>query len=226
MQNLEPWKSKSIFAGQQYGRYTVISTHCRVGTYLYFAYCQCECGSPPRYVSTTPLRNGQAASCGCLHKERVTKHGYWSHPLFSVWKGMMDRCYVTKNKRYARYGGRGITVCARWHDIKAFIDDMAKNYRKGLQIDRIDNDKDYSPDNCRWATTGEQTRNYSRNVILEYDGKSLCLADWSAITGIGYQVIWDRVQRGWSAERILTTKAMTSKQSSRIALNTRWNSTK
>lgn len=137
---------------------------------------------------------------------------------------MMRRCYKPKDNRYSRYGGRGIAVCARWHDVHAFIEDMAPSFRKGLQLDRVNNDENYLPGNCRWATTGEQTRNYSRNVILAYDGKSLCIADWSAITGIKYQVLWDRIKRGWTVEKALTTKVMTASQSSRRARYVRWNS--
>lgn len=222
MKSLEPWNSETILAGQRYGRYVVLSTHKAKGTYDYYAYCQCDCGSSPRHVSTRGLRNATTQSCGCLHKERVTKHGAWSHPLFAVWARMMERCYNPKNKRYKRYGGRGIQVCERWHDVNAFLQDMAPSFRKGLQLDRKNNDEGYSLDNCRWATTGEQTRNYSRNVFLEHDGKRLCLADWSALTGIKYQTIWDRVQRGWPTEKILTTKVMTTKESSRRARHVRW----
>lgn len=223
MKNLEPWTSETIFAGQRYGRYTVISTHRRKGTYKYYALCQCDCGSEPRYVYTAPLRNGEAQSCGCLHKERVTKHGAFGHPIFHVWSGMMSRCYKKNDKRYSRYGGRGITVCDRWHDVNTFISDMYPSFKEGLTIDRKDNNEGYSPDNCRWATHKEQTRNYSRNVVITHAGKSLCLADWADITGIPYKVLHDRIQtRGWKASDALTKKVMTSKESSAIARRVRW----
>lgn len=124
---------------------------------------------------------------------------------------MIERCTNSKTKSYARYGARGIVVCDRWIDPIAFVEDMSEGYERGLQLDRIDNDGNYSPDNCRWATTKTQTRNYSRNVVLEYDGKKLCLADWSAETGINYMTLWSRLQTGWSASKALTTPAKTKK---------------
>ena len=223
MENIESWVSETIFPGQRYGRYIVLSTHRRIGTYSYYAKCQCDCGSESRYVTTSCLRNETAQSCGCLHKERVTKHGHWGHPIFTVWSGMMQRCYKKNNKRYARYGGRGIKVCDRWHDVSNFISDMNDKFKPGLTIDRINNDKGYSPKNCRWATRSEQARNYSRNVLLTYNGETLCLADWSIKIGIPYKVLHDRVSRGWSVEDTLTKKVMTTKESSAIARHTRWN---
>lgn len=222
MKNLEPWISKTIFAGQRYGRYIVLSTHRLKGTYKYYALCKCDCGSEQRYVLTSPLRYGEAKSCGCLHKEKVTKHGCWNHELFPVWNGMMQRCYNKKDKRYRRYGGRGISVCDRWHDVNAFINDMEPTFKTGLQIDRINNDNSYSPKNCKWSTTREQTRNYSRNVTIEYNGKKLCVADWSEITGIPAKIIYGRISAGWNPVEAITRKVMTSKESIAIARKIRW----
>jgi len=118
---------------------------------------------------------------------------------------MMDRCYNETNKRYNRYGGRGITVCQDWHDVKRFIAEMTQGYAKGLTIDRIDNNAGYSKDNCRWATQAEQNRNYSRNIMLTHDGKTMCLADWAVHIGITYGTLWDRIKRGWTAEKALST---------------------
>jgi len=121
---LEPWKSGTCFPKDRFGRLTVISIHKKTGTYLYFALCQCDCGSPPFFVYILALRkigskgHPPTRSCGCFHKEAVTTHGSWNHPIYRTWKGMMERCYNPKNKRYIRYGGRGITVCDRWQDVK------------------------------------------------------------------------------------------------------------
>lgn len=187
-----------------------------------FARVQCSCQSPIRYVNVSTLRNGGAQSCGCLHKERVTKHGQWSNPLFKVWKGMVSRCTNPKDKRYERYGGRGITVCDRWLDANNFISDMTAGYEKGLKIERKNNDSGYEPSNCEWASAKTQNRNYSRNIILTFEGKSLCAADWATEIGISEKVIYDRIARGWSTIRTLTTKVMGSKDSSHIARVTRW----
>lgn len=135
---------------------------------------------------------------------------------------MVSRCTNPKDKRYERYGGRGITVCDRWLDANNFISDMTAGYEKGLKIERKNNDSGYEPSNCEWASAKTQNRNYSRNIILTFEGKSLCAADWATEIGISEKVIYDRIARGWSTIRTLTTKVMGSKDSSHIARVTRW----
>lgn len=124
---------------------------------------------------------------------------------------MMSRCYEPTDKRYARYGGRGIAICERWHDVLNFIEDMSAGYEKGKQIDRKDNDGPYEPGNCRWSTAKQQTRNYSRNVVLEHDGKRLCVVDWALEVDVPAKVIYDRVARGWTAKAALTTPVKRSR---------------
>jgi hypothetical protein len=215
--------SSVIKVGDKYGRYSILGIFKEDGKYPKYARAQCACGSAIRYVPVSALRNGQSKSCGCLHKERVTKHGAWNNPLFQVWKGMIDRCTNPNNKRYARYGGRGINVCDRWLDVNSFITDMTNGYEKGLQINRIDNNGNYSKDNCEWATTRSQTRNYSRNVVIEHNGKTLCAVDWAIETGIPAKVIYDRISSGWSKIDAITKPIMTNEESIKKALNIRWN---
>ena len=124
------------------------------------------------------IKNGYTQSCGCynlmLIKDRFTKHGYNrknnQHPLYKTWAGMKDRCYNKKNKCYKDYGGRGITVCPEWlNNPKAFIEWALKNdYAQGLQIDRIDNNGNYEPDNCRFVSSAENNRN-RRTTKLNWD---------------------------------------------------------
>ncbi len=214
---LIPCTSKVVSFGDLYGRYTILGVFKEEGSYQKLARVQCSCGSPPRYIQVGILRNGSSMSCGCLHKERVSKHGLWKDPIFTVWRSMINRCTNDKNKSYKRYGGRGIAVCDRWANPAAFVEDMSNGYEPGLQLDRIDNDKNYSPDNCRWATTKIQTRNYSKNVVIEYEGKKLCLADWSISTGINYMTLWSRVKQGWSIKRTFTTPPKSKKKVLQIA---------
>lgn len=209
--NLIDWPLNCMEPGQKYGRLTVLSTHKIKGTYRYFAKCQCDCGSEPIYVRVDALRKPEGRSrkptrsCGCFHKEQVTTHGAWGHPIFKIWSAMMIRCNDPNNKRYPRYGGRGIAVCDRWHDVKNFIADMSKGYRKGLQIDRINNDKGYSKENCHWVTRTEQARNKSSNVLITFNGETHCLKEWSHLLGITYGTLVERVQvLGWPPEKALT----------------------
>jgi hypothetical protein len=202
--DLVPATCTVMCRGDEYGRYFVLGIFQQKDGYEKYALVKCSCGSDERFVKVGTLRSGESQSCGCLHKERVTTHGAWGHPIFNVWSMMMKRCYNKKDKRYSRYGGRGILVCKRWHNVNNFIADMHPSYEEGKSIDRKNNDKGYSPENCRWASQKQQNRNYSRNVILEYDGKSMCIKEWSEETGINYGTLWDRLKQGWSTERALT----------------------
>ena len=194
-----------VEVGRIYGRYTVLGIYKKPDSYPKYALVQCSCDSPPRYVMVGLIKNGAAKSCGCYHKERVTKHGAWGTPLFAVWKGMIDRCTNTKNKRYPRYGGRGISVCERWLQFHNFNEDMSPSFVVGLTLDRVDNNGDYEPSNCKWSTRSQQNRNYSRNNLITFNGETMCIADWSIKLGIKYGTLWGRLQEGWTIERALST---------------------
>jgi hypothetical protein len=120
---------------------------------------------------------------------------------------MMSRCYNPKTERYPRYGGRGITICDEWlHNFPAFRDwAFANGYEEGLTIDRIDVNGNYCPENCRWATTSDQMKNTSTNRYLTLNGETHTLSDWSRLTGIHATTISNRINRGWSLEKALTT---------------------
>ena len=125
-----------------------------------------------------------------------------------VYYDMIRRCYKKEDRGYPRYGARGITVCDEWKkDCKAFYRWAKENgYDKGLQIDRIDNDKGYYPENCRWVTPKENMMNRSNTRRITFNGQTNTLEEWSDITGISYQVLSDRIYRyGWAIERALTT---------------------
>ena len=187
-------ESSVIKAGDKYGRYTVLGIFQAPKGYQKYAHVQCRCGSAPRYVQIGTLRNGEAQSCGCLHKERVSTHGLSGTALFIKWSGMIRRCTNPRDKRYGRYGGRGITVCKEWLDVNQFISDMGPTFRQGFTLDRIDNDGPYAPNNCRWVTRKVQNRNYSRNVLITYNGETKCLKQWAEDLGLNYGTLWDRVK--------------------------------
>lgn len=219
---LVPWESTLVAPGDTYGRFTVLAIGKKPGTYKYYAICQCECGSPPKAVRIDHLRRKKTESCGCFWRERMVKHDNWNHPLYHRWQHMLNRCYNPKDTRYDLYHGRGITVCERWHDLNNFIEDMYPTFKPHLEIDRIDNDKGYYPENCHWVTRKEQQRNKTSNVKLTHDGQTLVLSEWAEKTGICYGTLWSRVQiRGWSAKQVLTTPPMDAHERLKIARNAR-----
>lgn len=125
--------------------------------------CECECGNITR-VSGTRLRNNRVKSCGCYRLEKLRKkcitHGMTKSFEYKVYHNMITRCYYEKHMYYHNYGGRGIKVCDRWlESFENFLEDMGKKPKDKNSIDRIDNDGDYEPRNCRWATSKEQTLN-------------------------------------------------------------------
>ena len=168
--------------------------------------CRCECGKElivPRY------RFGLKKciySCGCSDK-RKTAGGKHKHPLHNVWVDMKNRCYYEKDIGYRRYGGRGIAVCDEWrNNFMSFYNwSMENGYEKGLQLDRIDNNRNYEPSNCRWTDSITQNNNKGNNRLLTYNGETKTIMEWSRLTGIKRSTIAERLKRNWTIEDALTT---------------------
>ena len=134
-----------------------------------------------------------------------SKHGMYGTNLYHVWNGMMGRCSNPNNKDYKHYGERGITVCDDWKKPEKFFEWAFLNgYQVGLTLDRIDTNKGYYPDNCRWISNAEQQRNKRNNRIIEYNGEKHCVAEWAEITGINKRTITSRLRYGWSLDEIFT----------------------
>lgn len=143
---------------KKFGRLTAISpTRMRSRNGCVIWECMCSCGNKP-LVSGSDLSSGNIASCGCSYKiwqksgNARRTHGQRKKPIYWVWTTMKSRCLNPKNKKYNRYGGRGIKICKRWLKFENFYKDMENRYKKGLQIDRINNNRGYYKSNCRWTT--------------------------------------------------------------------------
>jgi len=133
------------------------------------------------------------------------EHGMTGTRTFSIWSKMKHRCTNPRAHNWERYGGRGIAVCDRWSDFANFLADMGQA-PDGMTLDRIDSDGHYEPSNCRWATMLTQSRNRTNNVILEHDGRRMCMSEWAEETGIKIGTIWWRYKAGWETSRILTAR--------------------
>ena len=198
--------------GKVFGRLTVISL-VQIRPQRWDWLCRCECGQE-KAVTTSSLKKGTTQSCGCLQIEltikRSTKHGFApakeKSRIYRIWCGMLTRCTNPNCRFYNRYGGRGVTVCDRWREsFQAFLDDMGESPSPKHSIDRVPNhDGNYEPGNCRWATSTEQARNKRNNRILEFNGESKTVMEWSETIGIHWQTILFRLKHGWSIKDTLT----------------------
>lgn len=196
---------REFLTGRVFGRLTVIddslpSPNGRVRKAL----CSCSCGSQ-KAIRVDHLRGGKIQSCGCLLDEirplTQLKHGHArkrnQSATYGIWRGILKRCLDPTDHNYERYGGRGIKVCDRWRSFEAFLSDMGQR-PSGLSIERNDNNGDYEPTNCRWATRKEQNSNKRNNHIIEHDGLSLTITEWARRSGINHSTIIGRLRRGWS----------------------------
>lgn len=131
----------------------------------------------------------------------MTKSTDKQHPLYRTWKGMIYRCYYKTSSSYPNYGGRGIQVCDRWVDFDAFVKDMGPKPSPDCSINRIDNDGNYEPSNCRWSSSKTQNLNKRNNVSVRYGGVLTTLTELSERLGISYSVLHGRIRRGWPEHR-------------------------
>lgn len=202
----------SNLVGRRYGRLVVVAFHHSDGEKRFWL-CKCDCGGE-KVVSTGVLNYGAVASCGCLKLEtqrknrtKVIKHGF-SHKerLYEIWKNMRRRCYDPTNKRAEHYYRKGVTVCDEWNDYAVFREWALNNgYSDNLTLDRIDNNGNYSPSNCRWATPKQQANNTSRNRMITYAGKTMTMSEWADCVGLTYAALNHRMQRHWPVGKALTT---------------------
>lgn len=165
--------------------------------------CKCDCGNT-KVVVGTELKRGKVKSCGCMSR-RI--NGLYKSRIYEIHHMMMCRCYTESTTRYEYYGGRGITVCDEWlgeHGFENFYDwSMSNGYTDDLTIDRIDNDKGYSPDNCRWVDRFIQMNNQRGNRIIEHNGRKQTLTMWAREYGLKPRIVSSRLKYGWNFEDAL-----------------------
>jgi|SRR5580692_9707464 hypothetical protein len=190
-------------AGQRFGHLVAITEALApYGDRHVFWLARCDCGAE-RVVQGKRLRIGHTTSCGCARGE---DHGLTGSSTYVCWGAMIQRCYNASGTGYHKYGGRGIKVCERWRNsFSAFYEDMGERPSRQHSLDRIDNNSDYEPGNCKWSTAKEQARNRRSSMILEAFGRKQTLAAWGEEFGVTGRLIGERLLRGWSAEKAIST---------------------
>lgn len=200
--------------GQTFGLWTVLEYSHKDHRSQHRWLCECSCeAKTQRKVIGNTLRDGRSTSCGCK-----TKHGHALKGNISItykaWKGMMSRCHITKDTSYPYYGGRGITVCERWHNFENFLADMEEK-PEGYTLERYDHNSSYRPDNVRWALPHEQRYNTRRSFLITYRNETKCLGEWIKLLTkegkpplVGSCGIINRLKKGWSFEQALYTPSL------------------
>lgn len=193
--------------GQRFGRLVVIERIKNDEKGYVQWLCQCDCGNKIKVFSNN-LRKGNTKSCGCLRKDKAkeifTKHKKCNSRLYVVWRDMKRRCTNPHSKDFINYGARGIKVCKDWENFKIFEEWAIKNgYDEKAQkgkctLDRINNNGNYQPNNCRWVTAKEQANNRKSNHYITINNKTHTIAQWAEIYQIKPYIITNRIRRNWN----------------------------
>lgn len=204
---------RADIAGDRFGRWVAVSYVGYLKKQSWWM-CRCDCGVE-KMVSLSLLRRGASKSCGCLQSEVAREvarrqgiknrtHGDSGKKLYSIWVGMMRRCYNEKHVSFRHYGGRGIGVCSAWHDYRKFADDVGAIPFDGAELDRVDNDGDYQPSNWRWASRSQQLNNTRVNRNLTFGGRTQSATEWCRELGLNRNSLQGRLRLGWSDEAALS----------------------
>lgn len=221
-----------IQKGARFGNFKVVGLDHRDGKvgkngkikYRYYYKCLCDCGN--EFVTRGDgITSGHVRSCGCLQKsiarKMKIKSGMSGSRFYCIWGNMKARCFNTTSFPEAHcYSLRGISLCDEWKDFQNFYNDMYESYQQHVEafgekdttIDRIDVNKNYCKENCKWSTLREQFNNKTDNHFIEYNGRRETLANWARELGIGYSALATRLGRGWTVERAFTTPVIPRKR--------------
>ena len=198
-----------IVEGRRFGRLVVLREAGRNSNQQILWECQCDCGTSHE-VPTSSLLSGATKSCGCLWRASITKHSKSNSKIYNVWARMIQRCSNPRNSAYPNYGGRGITVIPEWLDFSTFYKDMG-DPPPNMTLDRINNDLDYSKENCKWSTHQQQQQNTRYNIVVTHGGKTQCLIAWARDLGIHPSTVYNRMVRGKTALQALELEQTRSK---------------
>lgn len=194
--------------GNRYGRWTVIGNadKCQSGEKKIL--CRCDCGTE-KVLRRSSVTSGNSKSCGCYASEEkiknATSHGCSRTRLYRIWAGIIQRCYNnTEDYEWQKYGGRGIGTCNDWRDFGKFKEwALSNGYNDKLTIDRIDNNGNYEPSNCRWATIYEQNNNKRTSKMIFFNGETGTVREFADKYGLKYSCLYARLKAGWDVKSAL-----------------------
>lgn len=193
------------------------------GRWITYCLCDCDCGTSDVAIMASKIKSGHTCSCGCLRRERATDalrkrcvtHGKSNTRAYNIWLSIKNRCLLPTSRAYKYYGERGISICDEWRDdFSVFYEWLLNNgYHEPeddsrntlFTVDRIDIDGNYEPSNCRLVSMTEQANNKRNNRYETYNGETHTIAEWARMRGMPYKSFCNRLYRGWSFERIMTT---------------------
>lgn len=213
-----PYAEKEL-VGRRSGRLVIVKTAGKASNRARLVECICDCGNKT-ICRWDGFQQGKTKSCGCLNREQQRKnglktihiaiqskvtHNLTNHPLYNTFKRMKRRCLNPKDKNYASYGGRGIAICKEWlNDVSLFVEWSTKNgWKRGLSIDRIDNDGNYTPENCRWVDQKTQCNNTRRTKFLVFKGRRQSITQWAEEFNLDPSNVGRRLKNGWTIEEAL-----------------------
>ncbi len=192
----------SYLPSSKFGKLTVLSVRMvhKNGQYRSYSKCLCDCGVE-KEIATSSLKAGLTKSCGCIKREQTIKknttHGKSKMKEYKHWMYLKVRCNNENGKAFKRYGGRGLSVCDRWsNSFDNFLSDMGRMPTPKHTVERVDNNKGYSPDNCVWATLKEQSKNTSKTIRVEHNGKTQLMADWAKDFNMPVRNLYKRYHDG------------------------------
>lgn len=200
---------EASIVGERFGRLVAHNEHDDAPPSIRKYVCTCDCGNTVS-VAACSLVSGASKSCGCLHRDVITKHGNYKSPTYSSWVAMVSRCTNPSCGPYKHYGGRGVRVCDRWlNSFQAFLDDMGER-PQGTSIDRVNGSLLYSKETCKWSTRKEQIENRAVTIYVDFNGVRMTLKTASELSGIRYVTLRGRYARGLRGNKLFNTANLTS----------------
>lgn len=212
------WKNRDL-TGQLFGNLRAVRPYGSNGKKMSWVFL-CLCGKEVVRKGTDvtkEVRRGGRPNCGCLTKQLQSApktHGLTKHPLYAVWRSMMDRCRLPSHQAWENYGARGIRVCECWKTFELFWADVSGDYQPGLTLDRRDNNEGYCPANCRWVDSKLQARNKRNNVFIPTPWGEITVAEASERSGIGTTTLHYRISAGWPNDKLFIAPDVRNRQMS------------